>query len=142
MSIIAALQSWLEQYPGMQIQPLADVLTDLTKPIPSSYALAPAGNSVTQTYITGKRTYTNNYVFYARESILDEADRVENHDFLEGFTEWIEERAENEDFPELSGGYVVDSIGVSNLLLFDVDENGIGTYQVQIQTKITKWRTT
>ena len=44
--------------------------------------------------------------------------------------------------PELSGGYAVDSIGVSNLLLFDVDENGIGTYQVQIQTKITKWRTT
>lgn len=140
MSIIKSMQDWLAEYPGMRLQPLNAVLTNLTKSIPSSYALAPAGDGKTETDLSGNRTYRKNYVFYALESIQDEVDRAENHDFLEGFTDWLEERADNDDFPIISGAYSVDSIDVSNLLLHDVGTDGSGIYQVQIQLTITKWR--
>lgn len=140
MSIIKSLQNWLEQYSGMALHPLNEVLTDLTKDVPSSYAVAPAGDGKASTDIAGNRTYTKNYVFYARESVADEADRQENHDFLEDFTDWIEQCAETDDFPALPGGYSVDELNVSNCLLFDVSDDGSGIYQVQIQLIITKWR--
>lgn len=141
MSIIRTVQDWLGRYPGMKLEPLSSVLTDLTKPAPSSYALAPAGNGKTQTDIAGNRYYTNNYVFYATEAIEDEIDRAEMHDFLEDFCGWLEEMAEEDQFPKLSGGYKIEEIEVSNILLYDVTDSGLGTYQVQIQIKLTKWRT-
>lgn len=140
MSVIKSLQTWLEQYDGMQIRPLNEVLTDFTKDIPSSYAIARAGDSKTQTDIVGNRTYTQNYVFYTHESILDEVDREETHDFLESLTDWMEERAENDDYPIIPGTYSVDEINISNCLLHDVHEDGGGIYQVQIQIILTKWR--
>ena len=140
MSIIASIQTWLSEYEGMELRPMNEVLTDLVKPVPTSYALASAGDSVTTEDIAGNRTYTKNYVFYARESVFEEKERAMNHDFLEGLTEWIESRADNDDFPQLSGGYEVDSISVSNLLLYDVGEDGMGVYQVQIKVEITKRR--
>lgn len=142
MSIIKVMQDWLGEYPGMRLQPLNIVLTDLTKGVPTSYALAPAGDGKTQTDVAGNREYTKNYVFYACESVLDEADRAENHDFLEDFTQWLENRADSNDFPQIPGGYTVDAIDVSNLLLYDVNTDGSGIYQVQIQLTITKWRAT
>lgn len=141
MSIIKALQDWLGTYPGMHLEPLNNVLTDLTKAVPSSYALAPSGNGKSQTDIAGNRTYRNNYTFYATESVTDEVDRAEIHDFLEGFCDWLEEKADADEFPKLPGKYAVEEIEVSNILLYDVTDDGLGTYQVQIAITMTKWRT-
>lgn len=133
MSIISCLQSYLAEYPGMALQPITTDLTGAT----AGCSLAPAGNGKTTVDILGNRTYRNNYVFYAKETVLDEADRRENYDFLEEFSDWLEERADAGDFPLLPG-CSVEGIEVSNILLYDVDEHGTGTYQVQIQLMITK----
>lgn len=133
MSIISCLQSYLSEYPGMDLQTITTDLTGKT----AGCSLAPAGNGKTETDILGNRTYRNLYVFYAKEAVLDEADRRESYDFLEGFTDWLEERADADDYPVIPG-CTVDGIEVSNLLLYDVDDNGTGTYQVQIQLTITK----
>ena len=133
MSILSTLQAYLAEYPGMQLEVVTTDLTGRT----TGCALAPAGNGKTTVDILGNRTYRNNYVFYAKEAVLDEADRRENYDFLEGFTDWLEERADADDLPVLPG-CTVESLEVSNLLLYDVDNHGTGTYQVQIQLTITK----
>lgn len=140
MSILKTLQDYLQEYDGMNMRPISEILTDITKEQVGSYALAPSGNGKTTTDITGNRTFENNYVFYARESVSDEVDRGENQDFLEDFSDWLDERAEKEDFPVLGERYQVESIEIFNAMLFDIDEDGTGLYQVQIKLTFIKRR--
>lgn len=134
MSILKSLQEYLEQFAGMELQ---TIMTDGTGNEPRSYALAPSGNSKTITDIAGNRTYINNYVFYAKEYVGSEADRQDNYEFLDDFFEWIEDNNENEIFPQIPG-YQVEEISATNVLLFDVGDDGKGTYQIQIQLKLQK----
>lgn len=140
MSILKTLQDYLQEYNGMRMRPISEILTDITKEQIGSYALAPSGNGKTVTDIMGNRTFENNYVFYAKESVSDEVDRGENQDFLEDFSDWLEERAENEGLPVLGERYDVESIDISNAMLFDIDEDGTGLYQVQIKLTFIKRR--
>ena len=135
MSIIKSLQTYLEQFKGMELTN-NPILTDITDDV-SSYALSPAGNSKTVTDIAGNRTYINNYVFYARGYTADETDRQDNHEFLDDLLEWIEDNNEKEIYP-IVPSYIVDEISASNALLFDVDVDGRGTYQIQIQLVLRK----
>lgn len=135
MSIISALQTYLQGFEGMEMRPIH---TDGTE-AEGTCAVAPAGNSKTVTDIIGNRTYINNYVFYASAFTISEVERQENYDFLDEFFEWLEDNNDNEVFPEIPG-YVVEEISASNIMLYDVDENGRGTYQIQIQLTMTKRR--
>lgn len=137
MSILKALQDYLLTYEGMNLQPLA---TDLAGIAVSKYALAPSGNGKIVTDIAGKKTFENNYVFYAKEATANEADRQENYDFLEDFSNWLDEQNDSENFPVLPTGYEVESIQVSNAMLFDTNDDGTGLYQVQIKLRFTKKR--
>ena len=136
MSIISALQTYLQGFDGMEMQ---TIHTDGTEAEAGFYAVAPAGNSKTVTDIIGNRTYINNYVFYAREYTTSEVERQENYDFLDDFFAWLEDNNDNEVFPAVKG-YEVEEISASNVLLYDVEEDGRGTYQIQIQLKLTKRR--
>lgn len=136
MSIISALQAYLQGFEGMEMR---TIHTDGTESEAGTCAVAPSGNSKTVTDIIGNRTYINNYVFYAREYTTSEKERQENYDFLDDFFDWLEENNDNEVFPEIIG-YEVEEISASNILLFDVEEDGRGTYQIQIQLKLTKRR--
>ncbi len=139
MSIIKSLQDYLETFDGMDMQPLT-VKTDMADEKVSSYSVAPSGNGKINTDILGNITYQNNYVFYAREAAADEIDRQENYDFLEGFSEWLEEQAAEGNLPELPGKYKAEELRVSNIMLFDVNEDGTGLYQVQLQLEFRKER--
>ncbi len=139
MSIISSVQTWLETFDGMELRPINNIQTDKAEENPSSYSLAPSGNNKTKEDILGNKIFTNNYVFYARESTSAEVDRSENYDFIESLTDWIEVQRDAKNFPVLSGQYKVEEIEVSNGFLFDIDEDsGVGTYQVQIQITIRK----
>ena len=136
MSIISALQNYLMGFEGMEMR---TIHTDGTESEAGTCAVAPAGNSKTVEDIIGNRTYINNYIFYAREYTNSEAERKENYDFLDAFFEWLEDNNDNEVFPEIRG-YAVEEISAANVMLYDVDEDGRGTYQIQIQLKLTKRR--
>jgi len=133
MSIIKALQDFLQTYSPMEM-----IYTDRPGENPDSYALAPSGNSRVSTDITGARKYQSNYVFYAKAAAADEIDRQDNHAFLEGLTEWLEEQDRLGNLPTLQEGYVPERIAVSNAILFGLEEDGTGIYQVQIQFTYTK----
>lgn len=136
MSIISALQTYLMGFEGMEMR---TIHTDGTESEAGTCAVAPAGNSKMVEDIIGNRTYINNYIFYAREYTTSEAERQENYDFLDAFFEWLEDNNDNEVFPEIRG-YAVEEISAANVMLYDVDEDGRGTYQIQIQLKLTKRR--
>ncbi len=140
MSIIKSIQTWLEQFDGMELKTISKVLTDQTDEEASSYAVAPSGSGKISTDILGNKTFQNSYVFYAKEAAANEVDRQENYDFLESLTEWIEDKNDNKDLPVLPAGYEPEEIQVSNAMLFDIAEDGTGTYQVQIQFIFVKRR--
>lgn len=93
MSILQALQDFLEGYEGMELRPLGEILTDLTRAAPPSYSLAPAGGGTDTQDVVGNRYYTSRYHFFALECAGDEADRAENYDFLESLASWLEDRS-------------------------------------------------
>lgn len=139
MSILSSLQEYLKKFDGMELRPISEVLTDRTeKGMASSYAIAPAGNGKTQQDVTGRRFFRNSYVFYAQERMGAETDRAENWDFLEALTEWLEEQATAQNYPGLPAPYVVEALDVSNAMLVDINEDGCGIYQVQIQLEFSK----
>lgn len=132
MSIINSLKDYLSSYKKMSIK------TDLISKETGTYAIALTGNDKVKTDILGIKTYGNNYVFYARENTLDEIDRQGNHDFIEKLQEWIEDNNDKGIFPNLGTKYKVTEISVANGILFDVDKDGSGIYQVQIKLIIKK----
>lgn len=140
MSIIKTLQDYLTEYSGMALRPLFEVLTDRPEVQPSSYALAPAGNNKVREDILGNRTYQHSYVFCAKENTLAEVDRQENYDFLEDFSNWLEEQDAAGNLPALPGRYRAQSLEISNILLMDLYDDGTGLYQVQIQFVFEKRR--
>lgn len=138
MTVLRSLQDFLEKFPGMQLQKLGDIRTDFTKLQPASYALAPTGRGSRRKDVLGNRLYVSNYVFYAKELATDEADRASTYDFLDSFTEWLEEQDDAGDYPQLSPPYTVESISVNSGVLFNVRQDGTAIYQVQIQVEIKK----
>lgn len=138
MSILKSLQDYLAEFPHAQM--VTQILTDIVDTDPVSFAVAPSGNSKIVEDIAGNRTYINNYVFYAREYTLEEADRADNYDFLDAFFEWIEDRNDKEIYPVLPAGYEVERISAANAILMDIQDDGRGVYQVQIQLQFTKGR--
>lgn len=137
MSVVKVLQDYLAGYRGMELRPISEVLTDMTESA-SSYALAPSGNGKVTEDILGNKTYENNYQFFAREAAANETDRQETYDFLEDFCDWLEEQNEEDHLPQLPGRYLAEELTVTNLMLFDIDEDGTGTYQVQLKLIFTK----
>jgi hypothetical protein len=139
VSILKSLQTFIESYEGIdELKRIPKVKTDQTDEEPSSYALAPTGNSKIITDIIGNKTYENNYMFLAKEAAANEVDRQDNHDFLEEFSDWLDDQNDAGNLPELPGRYEAESLEVFNAMLFDIEQDGTGLYQVQIKLKITK----
>lgn len=130
MSILNALQSYLSGCDGMKPMRILSGRVEKAE----SYVVSPTGNMAVEEDIVGNRTYENNYVFLARECVVDEADRRKAYDFLEGLFDWLESAP----LPELPGDYTAEKITPSNIMLVDIDSNGMGIYQVQIKLRITK----
>lgn len=132
MSIVNTLQAYFEQFDGMKL------LTDSPSNEMDSYAIMPTGNGAIARDVIGGAAYQNSYVLYACESAQDEADRAATHDLLERLQDWIEEQSYQGNLPRLPEPFQVEELTASNGMLFDVMENGLGLYQIQINMKFTR----
>lgn len=132
MSIVRALQDFFAGFDGMKL------LTDHPDDATESYAIMPTGNGAIARDVIGGTAYQNTYVLYASESVQDEADRAAAHDLLERLQDWIEEQACQGRFPKLPDPFQVEELTASNGMLFDVMDNGLGLYQIQINMKFTR----
>lgn len=138
MSIIKAVQDYLEDYDGMSLIPITDIQTDYTPAMEGAFALAPYGNSVIKQDVLGNKTYQNSYIFFARERASDETDRQGMYDFLENLSAWLEEQADSGNYPTLPTGYEADGLSVSNYGLYEIENSGLAIYQVQISLTIIR----
>lgn len=138
MSIIKSLQDYLMLYDGMALVPLKNISTEYTPAQGGTYAIAPTGNSAVKKDILGNVTYQNWYLFFAREKVADEVDRADMYDFLEGLTAWLEEQADGGNLPRTPGRYDVTDLEAMNHMLYDIEDNGLGLFQVQINLTLKR----
>jgi hypothetical protein len=135
LSILKSLQDYLQGYTGIEeIQKIATYTTDEK----SGYALGVSSTNKVSEDVLGNKIFLNNYLLLAKEVALDEGDRQGKQDFLEDFSDWLDEQNSKEKFPALSGKFKVIEIAVANAMLYDISEDGTGIYQVQIFLKIKK----
>ena len=139
MSVIKTLQEYLKKFDGMELRTISEIQTDIVGGM-GTMAIAPAGRGAVSKDILGNRRFENNYVFYAKENIRDEVDRADMCDFLEDFTEWLEEQSEYGELPELPGNYEVIQMSTSGGTLYDITDDGAGVYMIQIQLVIRRRR--
>lgn len=132
MSIVSALQEYLQCFDGMTI------LTDSVPGQPDSYALMSTGNGSIARDVIGGCKYRNSYVLYACEAAMDEVDRAQTHDLLERLQDWIEEQRYQGQLPVLPEPFVAEEVTASNGMLCDVMDNGLALYQIQIQMTFTR----
>lgn len=127
MSIVGTLRAYLAEFEGLDF-----ILTDVTLGA-GTYALSQSAGGLVKRDVLGNATYQNSYLFLAKQNGGSEVDRQDSYEFLESFCEWLEERNERKDLPNLSPPYSPVSLEVSNITLMGVEESGETTYQVQIQ---------
>jgi len=137
MSIVEKVKTFIESYPKIADFIHIDYQTDDA----GSYGLMPSGQTVIEREydVLGNLIIHKQYnlVLYATDMTYSDVVRLENINFLDDFTEWIELT----DKPVL-GDLVDDEIwDVQNGMLFELNpDKNTGTYQIQINIKYKIWK--
>ena len=130
MSIIKQVQEFLSQYQGFVL--LTDILEGN-----ESCTIFPIGSSVTEDTI-GSKEYIREFKVIFQKSLIDEASRQANHEWLEGFCDWIEEQIDNSNYPDLGSGLLVTGFAFYDLLFNPTEDFKDGVYSLLIRLTYTK----
>lgn len=133
MSIIKALQQYIKQYGQIDFTAIHDL--DESR---NSYAMYPTSGGDIRVDVCGMKTYSRDYIFLAKR--LDVvAQEHPDYDFIEGFCDWLEEKTDNNQYPNLGNGIAIESITVKDIALLNTaDGFDKGTYRVQINLTYKK----
>jgi len=116
-----------------------DMHIDFTDQKAKSYGIMPTGENILKRFVAGGCKKQYNAVLYIRNYTIDDFERLQNSEFLESFSSWLDEQNLNRNFPVVSENIEIESISCSNGMLFDLDETGdTGLYQLQLQIIYTK----
>ena len=141
MTVAECLKKWLK---GFRAYDLTDVLTDIIDLDDGTFSIAKSPNStVLREFQDGSSLVSEYYQFYASGSSGDDEDRNENHEFLQIFGNWIEDRNFLGKFPDLSkaGPLSCQEVKVNSSGEFSVEEGGRNTiYQVVLEVTFLKRR--
>lgn len=131
MSIIQGIRKFIAACPFMS--DLTDgVHIDFTDEKAGNYGIFPSGEVTIEEYFDGGKIKQYNFSLYACNFTISDLNRLENNEFVERFTKWIEEKNDAGDFPELPDGLYPESISCTNGMLFSLNESGkTGLYQIQ-----------
>lgn len=133
MSIIKALQQYIKQYGQLDFTVIHD-LADTRNP----YAMYPTSAGDIKVDVCGIKTYSRDYIFLGKRSDVSAQEQLD-YDFIEGFCDWLEERADNGQYPNLGSGIAVESMTVKDIALLNTaDGFEKGTYKVQINLTYKK----
>lgn len=133
MSIIGAVREYLSTFPFLS-ELSGGIQIDYTSGEPGSYGIVPTGEAALNWY--GDGTIRKQYTFslYAREFTQADLERLENCEFLERLSQWVEDNDQAGIYPVLPEGMDVESVSCANGVLFDYDPDlDQGCYQIQFE---------
>ncbi len=98
-SVAEGLRLFLAGYPELEAG--TRITTDLTGEKAGSLAVSPAGEELVREDVAGNRTISRKYWVYRNSLASDEKERRENQEFMERLTQWIREKDQAEELPQL-----------------------------------------
>ena len=107
MTVVEAIVKWFKD------AEISKINTDALPGQSVAYGIAKAPTQNIKTYISGRRIYTDYYDFLARLDSKTDAERVNNHEFMERLSEWIYEQNTLKTYPELPEHLKCTDISVS-----------------------------
>ena len=132
MTVVEAIVKWFR---GAKI---SKINTDALQGQSVAYGIAKAPTQNIKTYISGRRTYTDYYDFLARLDSKTDAERVNNHAFMEGLSEWIYEQNALKTYPELPEHLKCTDISVSTPFHMQRADEDSAVYGFTIKIKYEK----
>lgn len=139
MTVGECLKDWLGEFDGLNF---SELLTDFMDAPEGCMALFRSPQKQEKAYLDGSKDITEYYNFFARKSTLLDETRVENQQLLDDLTEWIESKAFEEDYPDLSqvGNLACEDITVNGASAINSQEDDNAIYQVTIAIQYLKER--
>lgn len=141
MSRIEQMREFIAKCPYMNR--FSERYVDWTDSESVNYGIMPTGESILRIDedVCGNKTKYKqaNFALYARNFTIDDIARLESANFLEDFTNWIEEQSDKKTAPRFGDDPEEENMTAQNGMLFRMSENGVsGLYQIQIQCFFTK----
>ena len=139
MTVGECLKDWLSEYGGLNF---SELLTDFIDAPEGCMALFRSPQKQENTYLDGSKNVTEYCNFFARKSTQLDEERVENQQLLDDLTEWIENKAFEEDYPDLSqvGNLTCEDITVNGTSAINSQEDDNAIYQITIAIQYLKER--
>ena len=130
MSIISSVRNYILGFPGLKDGRLQVDFLD-AKAIEYTVETVPV-NPIVKTYVDGGTLKQYNFIFASREFFgTDVNQNIENLDFYEQFSAWIETQNKNRAFPVLESGKEAQSIEIlTSGYMFEMDSDN-ARYQIQ-----------
>lgn len=130
MTISESLKNWLLKNGTFQIDDSIDT-EKLSSPA-IAYSLSKTPQNSVRKFVDGSEQRTEYYMFFARQSIQIETERISNDQFLENFEDWIWSKNKEHDLPVLDKKRICESVGISSTFyLYETDEEE-GIYSLTI----------
>lgn len=136
------INEWLQTYePINEIAIIEEIhnerLTDNTK----NLALQRTGfESLGMKYVTDTGWYRRyQYMLLLKSDSEIDTQRLENLDWLDDFSDWLEEQNKTQNYPVLDNNKVIKNVSCANALTYQESEDGaISVYALQIYFNIRK----
>lgn len=138
MTISESIMNWLKLFEREGLKGIEEITTDSLGPSADSYGLRKTKKTVVKKYLGGKEEHTEYYRFLARFDNRTEEARIVNGTWLEALCDWIADRNEAKEFPELGNRSSCTYIGVSTSFCMSMEEPETAVYMMTIAIKYVK----
>ena len=137
MTVIESIRNWLKEYPGLSGRLDVDFLPEDA----DTYSLdtVPCDETIKR-YIDGSAKKQYQFAVSSRR-FYDQniAQNIDNLEFFEDLTKWVESRVKARELPKMESGKTALKIVVtSNAYPFVVTEDGKARYQIQLRLEYYK----
>lgn len=136
MTVSQAIIQWLKTFKPEELPHMKQIDTDLLHGN-VDYALAKAPIVNVRHFIDGTEIHKEHYQIMARLASQTNADCVDNGEWLEALTEWIESKNRAREFPALES-VTVKRIGISTPFHMGSAGQGVSLYQMTIYIEYVK----
>jgi len=138
MSVLSAVKDFIKTYDGLDAG--APVTSDYSGAKPTWYSIVPlSANPVIEKFVNGGSRRQFLFAFQSMEYTADELERLDNVNFFELFSEWLDEQTEAGVLPTLSADKTAEMIeAVDWGYLYEQGQSETGIYQIVCRLEYTQ----
>ncbi len=135
MTVSESIIIWLKTF--SQEKQYLKMGTDILRPGTEMYSLAKEPVQNIKTYLSGKKEYTDHYMFRACLPSINNVECINNNVFGETLTEWVNEQNRKKVYPVIENAAVTE-ISITTPYYLGVTKENDSIYQMTIAIKYVK----